>query len=124
MNIALWIVASVLAAAFGASGAAKILQPREKIIASGYAWAEDYSAAQVKLIGVVEVVGAVGLLLPAAVGVLDVLTPTAAACLALVMIAAALVHVRRRETNHVSRPLVLAVIAVVVAVLRCGPYSF
>jgi uncharacterized membrane protein YphA (DoxX/SURF4 family) len=124
MNIALWIVACVLAAAFGASGAAKVLQPREKLIAGGYAWAEDFSAAQVKLIGLVEMVGAVGLVLPAAVGVVDVLTPMAAVGLALVMVAAALVHGRRRETTHVSRPLVLAVIAVAVAVLRFGPYSF
>lgn len=124
MNIALWIVASLLAALFGASGASKALQRRERIIASGYTWAEDYSAAQVKLIGVVEGIGAVGLVLPAAVGLFEVLTPLAAAGLAVVMAVVALVHVRRDETQHIGKPLVLGVIAATVAVLRFGPYSF
>ncbi len=124
MNIALWIVASVLAAVFLASGAAKILQPREKVIASGYKWAEDYSSAQVKLIGVAEAVGAVGLIVPAALGILEILTPMAATGLAVLMVAAVLVHVRRNETKSVVKPLVLGAIAATVAVLRFGPYSF
>jgi hypothetical protein len=124
VNIALWIVASVLAAVFLASGASKILQPREKVIASGYKWAEDYTPDQVKLIGVIEAIGAIGLILPAALGILEILTPMAATGLALVMVAAALVHVRRNETKHVVMPLVLGAIAATVAVLRFGPYSF
>lgn len=124
MNIALWIVASVLAAVFLASGASKILQPREKLIAGGYKWAEDYAPVQVKLIGVIEAVGAVGLILPAALGILEILTPLAATGLALVMVAAVLVHLRRNETKHMVNPLVLGAIAATVAVLRFGPYSF
>lgn len=124
MNIALWIAAAVLAAAFLASGASKILQPREKVIAAGYKWAEDYSSLQVRLIGVVEVVGAAGLILPAALGVLEVLTPLAAAGLVLVMAAAAVVHVRRNEPKHIVNPLVLGAIAATVAALRFGPSSF
>ncbi|MQA08999.1 MAG: DoxX family protein [Pseudonocardiaceae bacterium] len=124
MNIALWIVASVLAAAFLASGAAKIFQPREKLIAGGYGWAEDVSPLQVKLIGVVEAVGAVGLIVPAALGILEVLTPAAGVGLALVMVVAVLVHIRRHETKHVVSPLVLGAIAAAVAVLRFGPFSF
>jgi hypothetical protein len=124
VNIALWIVASVLAAVFGASGAAKVVQRRERIISSGYTWAEDYSAAQVKVIGVVEGAGSVGLVLPAAVGLFQVLTPMAAAGLAVVMVVAALVHVRRAETEDIGKPLVLGVVAATVAALRFGPYSF
>jgi uncharacterized membrane protein YphA (DoxX/SURF4 family) len=124
VNIALWIVASVLAAVFLASGASKILQPREKVIASGSKWAEDYSPDKVKLIGVIEAIGAIGLILPAALGILEILTPMAATGLALVMVAAVLVHLRRNETNHVVNPLVLGAIAATVAVLRFGPYSF
>lgn len=74
MNITLWILAGVLAAAFLASALAK-LQPREKLIAGGFTWAEDYSSTQVKLIGLVEAAGAVGLVLPAAVGTMEVLSP-------------------------------------------------
>lgn len=124
MNVALWIVAGLLAAVFLASGGSKILQPREKVIAAGYTWAEDYSSLQVTLIGVVEVVGAVGLVLPAAVGLVEVLTPLAAAGLALVMVAATFVHVRRHETNVLASPVALGAFAAALAVLRFGPYSF
>lgn len=124
MNIALWIVASLLAAAFLASGAAKITQPRDKLIAGGYDWAEDYSPSQVKLIGVVEALGGVGLVLPAALGILAILAPAAGAGLALLMICAALAHVRRNELRNLANPLILGSIAAAVSVLRFGPYNF
>lgn len=124
MNIALWIVASLLAALFLVSGAAKVVQTREKVIASGYQWAEDYSPSQVTFIGTAEVVGAIGLVLPAGLGMVEVLTPTAALGLTLLMVLAAYAHVRRHEREHVAKPLTLAVLAAAVAMLRFGPYSF
>jgi uncharacterized membrane protein YphA (DoxX/SURF4 family) len=75
----------------------------------------------VKGIGVLEVLGAIGLIVPAATGIAPILTPVAALGLALVMAAAVLVHVRRKE--QFASPLVLGVLALVVAVLRLGPYA-
>jgi uncharacterized membrane protein YphA (DoxX/SURF4 family) len=124
VNIALWIVTSLLAALFAASGMSKLMQPRAKLVAGGYGWAEDFTSAHVKLIGAVEVVGAVGLILPAALGVNEILTPMAAIGLTLVMIAAAAVHVRRQEGKHASVPVLLAVVAAAIGVLRFGPYAF
>lgn len=123
VNLALWFVASILAAVFLASGASKLVQPRAKVIASGYEWAEDYSQRQVNLIGVAEVLGAVGLILPAALNALEWLTPTAAGGLALLMSCAALVHIRRNETRPAVNVLVLGAIAAAFAVLRFGPYG-
>ncbi|MFC0526602.1 DoxX family protein [Phytohabitans kaempferiae] len=124
MNIVLWIAASVLALAFLASGATKLLRPREKVITSGYRWAEDFSRGQVKLIGVAEVLGATGLIVPPALGVLDVLSPVAAAGLALLMAGAVVVHLRRGEPTYATGPVVLAVLTAALAVLRFGPYAF
>jgi len=124
MNIALWVAAAVLALVFLASGASKLVEPREKLIARGYAWAEDYSPSQVRLIGLIEVLGAVGLILPAALGIEETLTPLAATGLALVMAGAAVVHIRRKEFKVLASPLVLGGIAGVLAALRFGPYSF
>jgi uncharacterized membrane protein YphA (DoxX/SURF4 family) len=124
MNIALWIAASVLAVLFFASGASKITLPRAGLVAKGYGWAEDFSPAQVKLIGAVEALGAIGLVLPPAVGIAEVLSPTAAAGLALFMLGAVIVHIRRKELNQLASPAVLAVLPGVLAVLRFGPYSF
>jgi uncharacterized membrane protein YphA (DoxX/SURF4 family) len=123
MNVALWILAGLLAAAFAAAGAMKLAQPKAKLAASGMAWTEDYSDGAVKGIGALEVAGALGLILPAALGVATVLTPLAAVGLALVMAGAVLVHLRRKESSAVGAPLVLGVLALVLAVLRFGPYS-
>ena len=122
MNIALWVTASILAAAFLASGAAKILQPREKLIAGGNRWAEDYSSAQVKLLGGAEIAGALGITLPAALGILVILVPIAATGLALIMFGASVVHVRRDEAKLVGAPLALGVITLIVALLRFGQF--
>lgn len=84
------------------------------------AWAGNFSDGTVKTIGALEVLGALGLTLPALTGVAPVLVPIAAVGLALTMTGAVAVHVRRKET--VVPPLVLGVLAVAVAVLRFGPY--
>ena len=88
MNITLWIIAGLLAAAFLAAGAMKLAQPKAKLAESGMAWTEDFSDSQVKLIGLVEVLGAIGLILPAALDIAPILTPIAAAGLALTMLGA------------------------------------
>ncbi len=124
MNVVLWIIAGLLAAAFLAAGAMKALQPKEKLIASGMGWAADFSDGQVKLIGLVEVLGAIGLILPAVLDIAPVLVPLAATGLAITMAGAILVHVRRKENQAVLPSLVLLVLAAVVAWGRFGPYSF
>lgn len=124
MDIVLWIVAGLLALAFLAAGAMKLAQPREKLVASGMAWAGDAGDGAVKAIGALEVVGAVGLVLPALTGVATVLTPLAALGLALVMVGAVVVHLRRGETTAVAAPVVLGLLALALAVLRLGPFAF
>lgn len=124
MDVTLWIAASILALAFLASGASKLAQSREQLVARGYGWAEDFSPAQVRLIGTAEILGAVGLVVPAALGVLDVLSPAAATALAVLMAGAVMTHVRRGERAHVGAAATLAVLTAVLAVLRFGPYPF
>ncbi|GAA2699693.1 hypothetical protein Apa02nite_041750 [Actinoplanes palleronii] len=120
----MWIIAGLLAAAFLAAGAMKALQPKEKLVASGMGWAADLSDVQVKLIGVVEVLGAIGLILPALLDIAPVLVPIAATGLVITMIGAVVVHVRRHENQAIAPSAVLLVLAAVVAWGRFGPYSF
>ena len=124
MNITLWIIAGLLAAAFLAAGAMKLAQPKAKLAESGMAWTEDFSDGQVKAIGVVEVLGALGLILPAALDIAPILTPIAAAGLAISQLLAAVVHLRRGEKQMLPINLVLAALAAFVAVMRFGPNSF
>ncbi|HVL82798.1 MAG TPA: DoxX family protein [Pseudonocardia sp.] len=125
MNVVLWIIAALLAAASVAAGGMKLAQPKEKLAASpNMAWAEDYSPGMLKTIGTLEVLAAVGLIVPAVLGVLPVLVPLAAVGLVLLMVGAAITHARRKESQAVVTNVVLIVLALVVAVGRFGPYPF
>ncbi|BAK34708.1 hypothetical protein MLP_16940 [Microlunatus phosphovorus NM-1] len=123
MNIALWIVAGVLALAFLAAGLMKVSQPKEKLAAS-MGWVDDFSPGTVKFIGTMEILGAIGLILPAATGIAPVLTPLAATGLAITMILAAIVHGRRGEPQMIIVNAVLLVLALFVAIMRFGPQAF
>ena len=123
MNVVLWIIAGLLAVAFLAAGLMKLAQPKEKLAASGMAWTEDFSAGAVKGIGALELLAAIGLILPAALDIVPILTPLAAAGLGIIMIGAAVVHGRRKENQMIGANLVLLVLAAVVAWGRFGPYS-
>ena len=87
-------------------------------------WSDDFSDGQVKLFGLVEVLVAAGLILPAAFDVAPILTPIAAGGLAVTMLVAATVHIRRGEKQMVPINLVLAALAAFVAVMRFGPNAF
>lgn len=114
MIIAFWIIGGVTALAFIAAGVMKATRPKAAL-AGSMAWVEDYSGGAVKAIGVVEIRGALGIILPALTGIAAVLSPIAAIGLVLVMITAAVVHVRRHESP--VAPIVLAIFAVVTAII-------
>ena len=79
------------------------------------AWVEDFSQETVRPIGTLEVLGAIGLMLPALTGILTWLTPLAAAGLVLLMIGAALTHLRRIEYRNIAVNAVLLILAAFVA---------
>ena len=121
MNIALWIVQGLLALVFGMTGMMKLTQPKQKLAAQmGYV--EDFSQGSVRLIGALELLGAIGLILPAVTGILPVLTPLAALGLVLTMIGAMLTHLRRKEYPMIAVNLVLLLLALFVAYGRFVAY--
>jgi uncharacterized membrane protein YphA (DoxX/SURF4 family) len=122
MNIVIWVLQGLLAAAFAAAGLMKLTQPRTKLT-QNMGWVEDFSDSGVKGIGGVELLAAIGLILPAATKILPVLTPLAATGLVLLMIGAIVTHVRRNENQMIAPAAVLLILAAVVAWARFGPYS-
>jgi uncharacterized membrane protein YphA (DoxX/SURF4 family) len=124
MNITLWVIAGLLAVIFLASGVVKLARPKEKLAASGFGWVDDFSAGTVKAIGVLEILAAVGLILPAAFDIAPVLVPLAAVGLAMLMVGAIITHLRRHEAQALLVTLPLLALAVVVAWGRFGPQSF
>jgi uncharacterized membrane protein YphA (DoxX/SURF4 family) len=110
MGIASWVAQGLLAVAFVAAGTTKLAQPKEKLV-KNMAWVEDFSQPTIRIIGALEVLGAIGLVLPALTGILPWLTPLAALGLVLTMIGAALTHLRRKEYGNIAMNAVLLVLA-------------
>lgn len=123
MNVVLWVVACVLGAAFVLAGAMKSTQPKEKLH-DKMPWVDDISTGTLRLIGITEFLGGLGLILPGATGIAPILTPLAACGIALIMLLGAGVHVRRKEFNALPVNAVMFALAVFVAWGRFGPYSF
>lgn len=124
MNIVLWIIAAVLAVAMLGAGGMKLARSRPQLREAGMGYVDDFSDGAVKTIGALEVLGAIGLVLPPLVGVAEWLAPLAALGLLVTMVGAVVVHVRRGETNALVPPVVLGVLAALVAIGRFGPYPF
>ncbi len=76
----------------------KLMKSREDLAASGMAWAPHFSAPSVKLIGLAQVLGAIGLILPPLLNIAPVLAPIASTGLLIIMIGAVVVHIRRKES--------------------------
>ncbi|MER7756402.1 DoxX family protein [Kitasatospora sp. NPDC097643] len=123
MNVFLWILQGLLAAFFAMVGLMKATQPKAKL-AKSLPWVEDFTPGAVKAIGAVEFLGALALVLPAAIGTATALTPLAATGLALTMAGAAIVHARRKEHSVIGMNVLLLILAAVVAWGRFGPYHF
>ena len=123
MHVFLWTLQGLLAAMFTMAAVLKTTQSREKLLPS-MPWVEDLTTPTVRFIGAVELLAAVGLIVPAAVDVAPVLAPVAASGLAVLMVLAMATHLRRREPSAIAINAVAFVIAVVVAWGRFGPYSF
>ena len=125
MNLTLWIVAGLLAAIFLLAGANKLFLPQEKLAkAPGGGWVNDFRPGFIKALGAVEIVGAVGLILPAALNIAPILVPLAAVGLGLIMIGAASVTYRRQEFKHALLNLTYLALIAFVAWGRFGPESF
>lgn len=114
MDVALWIVQVLLALAFLLAGGMKLLRSKEQLVEQ-LAWVEDFGQNIVKAIGTVEVLGALGLILPVLTNILPFLTPLAAIGLVLDMLGAAFTHFRRKEPPMIAVNVVLLLLAAFVA---------
>mgnify|MGYP001308344221 CR=1 FL=1 len=114
MTIALWIIQVVLALAYLMAGSLKAFRPLDEL-AKRMPWVSAVPGGLVRFIGVAELLGAVGLILPALTGVLPWLTPLAAVGLVVVQVLAGGFHLSRGEYRNVPVNAALLVLAIVVA---------
>lgn len=127
MNLALWVVAGLLAVAFLVSSSTKLFIPKQKLAPlPGGGWVEDFSPGALKAIGALEVLAAAGLILPAALDIAPVLVPLAATGAVVLFVGAV---ITRLSSSHVTKAtivpdLVYLAMAAFVAWGRFGPESF
>jgi hypothetical protein len=125
MNLALWIAAGLLAAVAMAGGISKTFVPKAKLAAAhGGEWTAGASVGFVKTLGVLELLAAVGLILPAIVDIAPVMVPVTAVCWVLLMIGAMITHGRLGQSKLVMLNVVYLALAAFIAWGRFGPESF
>ena len=113
MNTTLWIAQGILGA-FIMAGIIKSTQPKEKL-KDRMPWVNDYSDNQVKLIGISELLGGIGVIVPWLTGIAPILTPIAALGLALIMVLAAVYHLKHKEYPAIAFNVFFLALAVLVA---------
>ena len=122
LNFWLWAAAALLALLYLMAGGMKATQPIDKLTAQ-MKWPAQYPRLT-RFVGVAEVLGAIGLILPLATGILAWLTPLAALCLVVVQVLAIGFHLSRKEPQILPFNIVLLALAAFVAGGRWGLFGF
>ena len=118
LNSALSIAQGLLAGVFTLAGGVKLLLPRDTLEKRMH-WAASWPRGRVKLLGLAEVLGALGVVVPGTTGIAPVLTPVAALCLAVLMVGAVQTH--RRLGERVFPAVIVGALCLLVAVGHSVP---
>lgn len=113
LNISLWIAQFLLAALYLMAGSSKVFQPIDELTIM-LPWVAQSPEGLVRFIGIAELLGALGLLLPSLLRIKPVLTPVAALGLALLQLLASGFHLSRGESSVIGMNIVLMAIALFV----------
>jgi hypothetical protein len=113
MVIALWIASALLTLSNLGAGAFKLVTPRSRLVAM-QPWTNDFTATQIRLIAIAEVLGGLGVILPLVTNILPVVASIAAFAIAALQVGALVTHVRRSEL--VVPNLVIIAIALFVGI--------
>lgn len=118
MHTLLWTIQGFLAAVFVYSGIMKSSQKREKLVNIGQTGVADLSYPVIRFIGVAEILGAIGIIVPAATGILPLLTPVSSLCFGIIMILAIPIHYRRNEYKSVAFNVVVLLMTMYITYMR------
>ncbi|MFC8526835.1 DoxX family protein [Nocardia sp. NPDC057227] len=125
MNLILWITAALLAAVALAGGATKTFVPIPTLAAApGGTWTGHTHPAAVRTLGALELLAAIGLILPAVLDIAPVLVPITALCWVLLMLGAMATHYRYREYPAIALNTLYLALAALLVWGRFGPYAF
>jgi uncharacterized membrane protein len=115
MNTILWIIQGLLAAMFITAGVMKSTQPKEKLVKQ-LPWVADFSKSTVRFIGLSELLGGIGLIVPWLTGIAPILTPISAIGICVIMVLASnIVHLKKNEYKEIAFNVILFLLAAFVA---------
>jgi uncharacterized membrane protein YphA (DoxX/SURF4 family) len=118
MDTFVWIGQILLCFAFGYSGIMKSSQSREYLVRIGQTGVEGLSYPLIRFIGISEILGAIGVIVPWLTNILPILTPVSALGFAAIMMLAAPIHYRRKEFASVGANVFLLAVSTFVAYMR------
>lgn len=118
MNVLLWIGQALLSIIFLVSGVNKATLSEKQLIAKGQTGVVGIRDYVIHSIGVMEILGAVGVIVPWITGIMPVFTPVAAICFSILMLLAAPIHYRLKEPRNVLINILIFILAVFVAIGR------
>ncbi|MGF6928801.1 hypothetical protein QFZ48_004301 [Chitinophaga sp. W2I13] len=117
MNIILWIIQGLLSTFFILPGYGKIAGSKEKHIADGHL-KPSRSIIPIRILGVLELLGCIGIIVPWLSGIAPIMTPMAAAAFCSIMLAGMVVHVRKKEYKMLPMLIVVFILSAIVAYFR------
>jgi uncharacterized membrane protein YphA (DoxX/SURF4 family) len=117
MNTTLWIIQSLLAAFFIMAGLGKIRNSKQQHIADGHI-KPGASIIPIRILGMLELLGCIGIIVPWLTGIAPILTPITAFCFCLVMLGALVVHFQKKEYKFLPLPIAIIVLSMAVACFR------
>jgi uncharacterized membrane protein YphA (DoxX/SURF4 family) len=118
MNTLLWTIQGFLAIVFLYSGIMKSSQKKEKLVSIGQTGVANLTYPAIRFIGITEILGAIGLIVPWLTGILPLLTPVAALCFVFIMVLAMPIHYRRREYKSVAFNALLLLLSAFITFIR------
>jgi uncharacterized protein with PQ loop repeat len=118
MNTFIWFLQSILAFIFLFSGINKSIYSEKTLVAKGQTGVEGLPLSLIRLIGISEILGAIGLIAPYLLHIYPVLTNIAAISMGLIMIPAAIIHYKRKEYKNVGLNCLIFIVSFLVAFLR------
>jgi DoxX-like family len=119
MNILLWVAQVLLAAIMVTAGAPKLFLPRARLVEK-MSWTKDTPVVLVRLLGLAELLGAVGLILPRLTGIAPILTPLAAGGLSAILLGALATKLRHHESPVLPAAAMLLAAFIAVGRMHTG----
>lgn len=115
LNTALWVAQVCLCALFLFAGFTKLTKTPQGMASMGWAWAQSMPLGFIRIIGVVEVLGAIGIVLPSLTNIMPALVPAAAVGFVLLQVSAIALHARRGEASNLWFNFILLAASIFIA---------